>query len=179
MPNAMPPIATMPAAKPSSPSTKFTALIETTISKAVIAMEIIGDAVSRPPIGSEMICRPPHATNTEMSSWPASLSIQSRSHTSSATPSRQIIAAPAITTKAWWFWRNSPCRKLSLGGEEHGGDETKQHGHAAHARRWHGVHVTGTHLAHRAELNGEVTDERRVQVRGHHGHHGNEYVDPH
>lgn len=114
MPNAMPPIATMPAAKPSSPSTKFTALIETTISKAVIAMEIIGDAVSRPPIGSEMICRPPHATNTEMSSWPASLSIQSRSHTSSATPSRQIIAAPAITTQAWWFWRNSPCRKLSL-----------------------------------------------------------------
>ncbi len=70
-------------------------------------------------------------------------------------------------------------QEVEPGGEEHGGDETEQHGHAAHAWRWHGVHVTGTHLAHRTELNGEVTDERRVQVRGHHGHHGNEYVGPH
>ena len=96
----MPPIATMPEARPSSPSTKLTALIEATIRNAVIVIEMLGDAVTSDPSGSEMICRPPHATNTAMSSCPAILSIQSRSHRSSAMPSRQISTAPAITTHA-------------------------------------------------------------------------------
>ena len=65
-----------------------------------MAIEIVGDAVTSEPIGNAMICRPPHATNTAMSSCPASLSIQSRSHTSSAMPNRQISMAPAITIHA-------------------------------------------------------------------------------
>ena len=100
MPKATPPIATMPAARPSRPSTKFTALIDTTMSSAVIAIEIVGDAVTSEPIGNVMICRPPHATNTAISSCPASLSIQSRSQMSSHTPSRQMSTAPAMTMYA-------------------------------------------------------------------------------
>ena len=65
-----------------------------------MAIDSVGDAVTKDPSGSEIICRPPHATNTEMSSWPASLSIQSKSHRSSAMPSRQIKIAPIITTQA-------------------------------------------------------------------------------
>ena len=65
----MPPIATIPAARPSRPSTKLTALIEATIRNAVIAMDRLGEAViSEPSKGSEMICNPPQATNTEISS---------------------------------------------------------------------------------------------------------------
>ena len=96
----MPPIATMPEARPSNPSTKF-ALIDTTIRNAVIAIDNVGEAANSEPIGSEMICSPPHATNTAISSWPAIFNIQSRSHRSSAMPSRQIATAPASTTQAW------------------------------------------------------------------------------
>ena len=39
-------MATIPEASPSSPSTKLTALIEATISIAVIAIERLGDAVT-------------------------------------------------------------------------------------------------------------------------------------
>ena len=82
--------------------------MDTTIRNAVMAMDRLGDAVTSDPNGSEMICSPPHATKTEMSSWPASLSIQSRSHKSSAMPSRQIMMAPARMTHAWCDWVNSP-----------------------------------------------------------------------
>ena len=74
---------------------------------AVMAMERLGDAVTNEPNGSEMICRPPHATNTEISSCPASLSIQSRSHRSSAMPSRLIMTAPARITHACFDCANS------------------------------------------------------------------------
>ena len=65
-----------------------------------MAMDRLGDAVTNDSNGNEMICRPPHATNTEISSWPAIFSIQSRSHRSSAMPSRQMRTAPIITTHA-------------------------------------------------------------------------------
>ena len=54
------------------------------------------------------ICRPPHATNTEISSCPAIFSIQSRSHRSSAMPSRHISTAPARITHSWLLFSNSP-----------------------------------------------------------------------
>ena len=101
-------MATMPAARPSRPSTKLTALIDATISIAVIVTEILGLAVIREPSGSDMICRPPHATNTEISSCPAIFSIQSRSHRSSAMPSRHISTAPARITHSWLLFSNSP-----------------------------------------------------------------------
>ena len=64
----MPPIATMPDDRPSNPSTKLTALMDATIKNAVMAIDRLGDAVTNEPSGSEMICRPPHATNTEINS---------------------------------------------------------------------------------------------------------------
>ena len=67
----------------------------------MIAIDNVGEAANSEPIGSEMICSPPHATNTAISSWPAIFNIQSRSHRSSAMPSRQIATAPASTTQAW------------------------------------------------------------------------------
>ena len=68
MAKATPPIATMPEARPSRPSTKLTALMDATIRNAVMAIDRLGDAVTSEPSGNEMICRPPQATNTEMSS---------------------------------------------------------------------------------------------------------------
>ena len=98
----------MPDDKPSRPSTKLTALMDATTKNAVMAIDRLGDAVTNEPSGSEMICKPPHATNTEISSWPASLSIQSRSHKSSAMPSRLIITAPARITHACCDCANNP-----------------------------------------------------------------------
>ncbi len=107
----MPPIATIPEDNPSRPSTKLTALMDATIRNAVIAIDRLGEAVTREPSGNEMICRPPHATNTEISSWPAIFSIQSRSHKSSAMPSKLIIIAPARITHAWCDCVNNPSMK--------------------------------------------------------------------
>ena len=96
----MPPIATIPAASPSSPSTKFTALIDATSRNAVIAIDRLGDAVSRLlPNGNITICSPPTETRTEIRSWPAILSIQSRSAISSMIPRRQTRKAPRSTTQ--------------------------------------------------------------------------------
>ena len=42
--------------------------MDATIRNAVMAIDRLGDAVTSEPRGNEMICRPPQATNTEMSS---------------------------------------------------------------------------------------------------------------
>ena len=42
--------------------------MDATIKNAVMAIDRLGDAVTNEPSGSEMICRPPHATNTEIHS---------------------------------------------------------------------------------------------------------------
>ncbi len=89
----MPPIAIMPAASPSRPSTKFTAFIATTITITVAKRLRRADAIVTPPMGTVMSWTPRHATKPAASTWPTSLVSQSRSQMSSAMPSAQTMPA--------------------------------------------------------------------------------------
>ena len=82
-----------PAASPSRPSTKFTALIATTTTSTVTTSESREDPIVRPKMGNVMSCTPCHAITPAASTCPASFVIQSRSQMSSAAPSRQTSPA--------------------------------------------------------------------------------------
>ena len=97
-------MASTPAASPSRPSTKFTALIMTITTSTVTARENVEEPMVRPNTGSENSTTPFQAMNPAASTWPASLVTQSRSHRSSATPSAVSSAAAPRMPQAWEEW---------------------------------------------------------------------------
>ena len=97
MKNALPPMATTPAASPSRPSTKFTALIVTSTTKMVMMIDIRGEPMITPPKGIDSRATPLMAMNPAARACPASLVIQWRSQMSSMIPStHRTVAAPAM-----------------------------------------------------------------------------------
>ena len=99
----------MPAARPSRPSTKFTALIVTTIAITVTTISRPRDGMKVPKIGSDSSWMPCQAISPEARAWPANLVTASSCQMSSNTPSRQT--APAESSTAWV---PRPCSSNSL-----------------------------------------------------------------
>ncbi|SII66448.1 Uncharacterised protein [Mycobacteroides abscessus subsp. abscessus] len=97
MKNALPPIATTPAARPSRPSTKFTALIVTRTTRMVMMIDIRGEPMITPPKGIESRATPLIAMKPAASACPASFVIQCRSQMSSMTPRMHSSAAAPAT----------------------------------------------------------------------------------
>ena len=87
---------TMPAARPSSPSTKFTALMVMTTSATVSSVPCSGVSATLPTpgTGSHRIVRPCSTITPAAIICPPSLSRASTPHLSSRTPRIQISPAP-------------------------------------------------------------------------------------
>src|ERR687885_260841 len=85
---------TTPAASPSSPSTKFTALIVTSTAKTVRSTSTPGEKIVTPTTGSETICTPFQAIRPAAMAWPASFVTASSCQTSSAMPRAHTVPAP-------------------------------------------------------------------------------------
>ena len=94
-------MATTPVAKPSSPSTKLTALEHNTMKKTVIAIEAVSSrAMLESFNGIHSIFTPWATTMPAASTWPANLASAFNSKMSSRTPTAQITAAAMITARA-------------------------------------------------------------------------------
>ena len=101
MKNAAAAMHTMPEARPSRPSTKFTALMVITTSATVSSVPCIGvsETVPTPGIGIHRIVRPWMTITPAAIIWPPSLIRASTPHLSSRTPSSQISAAPESSAR--------------------------------------------------------------------------------
>jgi hypothetical protein len=91
------PIAMTPDAKPSSPSTKFTALMIATKISVDTSTESQADPTVTPKMGTLRSCTPPIAIPPEMRICPVSLVSQSSSHTSSTAPKSAMATVPKAT----------------------------------------------------------------------------------
>ena len=87
---------TIPAAKPSRPSTKFTALTVSTTIKTVSNTLASGSSSKVPSIGSHNTWMPRSAMEPAANTWPTNFVGASSPHRSSARPSSKMIVHPTI-----------------------------------------------------------------------------------
>ncbi len=101
MKNAAAAMQTMPAARPSRPSTKFTALMVITTRATVSSVPCIGvsETVPTPGTGMKRIVRPCSTITPAAIIWPPSLTRASTPHLSSSTPRIQISPAPESSAR--------------------------------------------------------------------------------
>ena len=107
-------MATTPAASPSRPSIRFTALVRQMTQTAVMSGTIPGVRTKKPASGilSWYMVTPAKYRMLAASTWPAILAGADMSRTSSMRPTANMAPAasttPSISGESWkmWLWRN-------------------------------------------------------------------------
>lgn len=106
---------TMPPARPSSPSMKFTALTMTTTRTTEMTMPWVGLTATGPTPGTgRVITVTPCQTITPAAIiWPPSFTRASTPHLSSSTPSSHMMPAPESSARMSVPWENTLLRLSS------------------------------------------------------------------
>ena len=174
---------TTPAASPSRPSTKLTALMVATTRSTVSSAPWAGSRENwTSPLASvkKRNWMPKATRKPAASTCPPSLVSASSSKRSSSTPTAQI-SAPAISTMPGVAEDERPAggEERQLAGHEVRRHEAAQHRQPAEVGDRLGVHVAVADLGHRAGAQRDLAGDDREQVGDRRGHQEDEEVLPH